>query len=181
MPTTTSGTRAHPSRATAGCVTAARAVAPAGGWTVSVRPVARRVRAVARAPAGHFGGAVVVVLWEEVVVVVEEEEEEEERGEGEKGEREGGKKILLTATPMMLDRKCPTRALRGWARGESMAWNSRTAVAPCGVEKEKEVSVRRKGEGLLGKKDDTLERGRERGGGAELSQVGRGKGTNSQN
>lgn len=101
----TSGIINHPSSELGPSTTAISAVAPAGGCTLFVRAMREVARAQARAPPTQ-------------------------RMESAWGERA---KSLEMETPVMEAIIWERMALRGWAKGEAMELNSRTAAAPCGV------------------------------------------------
>lgn len=85
-------------------VAASSAVAPAGGWTVLVKPMKAEARPTARAPATHRKFS----------------------------KLEFNRNSLVMLTPIIAEKSWPRMMLRGCANGDSIALYSRIAAAPCG-------------------------------------------------
>ena len=96
------GIKSHPSDVIVGSVAQSSAVAPAGGCTVFVMPITADATPTESAPATH-------------------------RSDSKCGERWNSLVMLM---PMVAEKIWPNRVLRGCARGESIVWYSRIAVAP---------------------------------------------------
>ena len=96
------GIMSHPSDVIVGSVAQRSAVAPAGGCTVFVMPITADATPTESAPATH-------------------------RSDSKCGERWNSLVMLM---PMVAEKIWPNRVLRGCARGESIVWYSRMAVAP---------------------------------------------------
>ena len=98
----TNGSRYHPSCDNVGSTAASSAVAPAGGYTVSVNVIAAEASPHDRAPASQRRFS----------------------------KFELSMKSFVTQTPTRAERKWPNKPLRGWAKGDEMKLYSRMAAAP---------------------------------------------------
>ena len=102
LPSRTKGIRNHPISVISGDVAANKAVAPAGGWIVLVKPITAEATPTERAPANHRRFS----------------------------KSRLSSNSFVMPTPMMEANSWPKIAFRGWERGESIVLYSKIAAAP---------------------------------------------------
>jgi hypothetical protein len=103
LPSIISGSRNQPKAVISGDVAHNNAVAPAGGWIVFVMPMTAEATPTESAPAIQRRDSKCELCWNSFVMQM----------------------------PIVAENIWPRTALRGWERGDSIAWYSRIAAAPC--------------------------------------------------